>query len=65
VRPQSGEALTHPNHYIRTKAAWVLCEVEKERARDVIQAAFEKEADEELKREFQRMLDWMGQRQWR
>jgi HEAT repeat protein len=71
VVPKSGdessklvEALTHPNHYIRTKAAWVLIEIEKERARDAIQAALEKETDEEVRCEFQRTLDWMKQRHW-
>jgi HEAT repeat protein len=63
--PKLVDALSHPNHYIRNRAAWVLCEVEKERARDAIQAALEKESDEEVKREFQRILDWIRQRQWR
>jgi len=63
--PKLVDAMSHPNHDIRNRAAWVLCDVEKWRARDAIQAALERETDEDVRREFQRMLDWMGQQQWR
>jgi len=62
--PKLVEALTHPNHYIRTRAAWILCEIEKERARDPIQAALEKETDEGVRCELQRTLDWMKGMHW-
>jgi hypothetical protein len=57
--PKLVGALTHPDHYIRTRAAWLLVEIEEERARDAIQAALEKETDEKVSCEFQRTLDWM------
>lgn len=59
--PRLVEALAHPNRRIRTEAAWVLYSIDRGRAKEAVEAAAEKETDDEIKQSFKFVLNRIKQ----
>jgi len=59
--PKLIEALSHPKPSIRTEAAWLLFTILKNKARAALEAAYQIEKDEEVKKAFKNVIDRIEQ----